>query len=445
MRKGLKILSTSLLLSSLFVAGCSCEKDDGIKNVSKMEGHDAGLLNGLTGDASRYTFQDVYNALIASNAGNNAVASKLVDFIASDVLKVNDDESVWKSRYQKLIEEKLEEYAESKTLDNGEFSEEYFIKEIKNEGYKVTCPSGVTYGDVDSLACDYSDLINRKFKVEALQTLLKQKYIQEESMKDRPNLLTDKKIKDVEYLTISSALQDNEFKDMGLNVREFVNAIIKRIQSGEVVDFAEVETEFKNKLKALVEEDYAKIGTSKDHSGSIASIYTNKFTQDKSVGRDAKLKAIDDSSYVFTKLIGSDSESAAVVSEDITLKLKTITPKDEHFARKAIAVKEGEANYYYLVDANAGPVVDKGDVLLSEQSSSDSPTVYSFVRFRIIDSTTTNEEEIYKAVELLAKESTLGNGALAHYVKENKDLISVYDDDVKAFLQTLYPDVFAEE
>jgi hypothetical protein len=62
-------------------------------------------------------------------------------------------------------------------------------------------------------------------------------------------------------------------------------------------------------------------------------------------------------------------------------------------------------------------VVDASDVLLSE--TSDSTTyVYSLVRFRVINSSTEDVNDIYSAVKLLAADSTLGNGALAYYVKE---------------------------
>jgi 3-hydroxy-3-methylglutaryl CoA synthase len=65
-------------------------------------------------------------------------------------------------------------------------------------------------------------------------------------------------------------------------------------------------------------------------------------------------------------------------------------------------------------------------------------------RFRVINSDTKDSEDLQDAISLLANESTLGSGAVAHYIKENKDLISVYDDDVKAYLETLYPDIFEE-
>ena len=455
MRKGLKVLSTSLLLSTLFVAGCSCSKDDDMKNVSKMENSGDALLKGLTDEASNYTLQDVYEALIASDSGNVAVASKLADFIASEVLKVNDSKSEWKGRYESLVAEKLQEKAEETTyLVKGEFSEAYFVQNLKNDGYKITCPAGVVYGKVDDLACDYSDYINKSIRLNVLQTLLKEKYILDESMKDRKNLLTSKEIREVEYITISSSL-DSEYDE--LSVRDFIREIRDEIAAGKVVKFEDdkttteddstsVEARFKAKLVAKIEEEYAKIDTSQDYSGSIAAEYTNNFTQDKSVGKKAKLDEIADSQYAYSKLISSDSDVAAVISETITSTLLSIeNPTADEYKRKVVAVKdEGDVTHYYLVNANAGTVVDASDVLLSETNDSSTYT-YSIVRFTVINSDTTDTNKVYEAVKLLAKESTLGNGALSHYIKENKDLISVYDDEVKEYLETLYPDLFAEE
>ena len=455
MRKGLKILSTSLLLSTLFVAGCSCSKDDDMKNVSKMDNSGDALLKGLSDETSNYTLQDVYNALIASDAGNGAVASKLADFIADKVLKTTDPNSEWKGRYEALVAEKLQEKAEETTYQvKGKFSEAYFIQNLKNDGYKVTCPAGVTYGTTDDLACDYSDYINKAIRLDVLQTLLKEKYILDVSMKDRTNLLTSKEIRDVEYFTVSSSL-DSEYDE--LKVREFIREIRDEIAEGKVVKFADdkttteddeisVEARLKAKLTAIVNEEYAKIDTSKDYSNSIAAEYTNNFTQDKTVGLKKKLDAIADSQYAFSKLISSDSDAAVVVSEAITSTLLSIdNPTGEAYKRKVVAVKDSDnVTHYYLVNANAGTVVDASDVLLSETSDSSTYT-YSIVRFTVIDSETTDTNKVYEAVKLLAKESTLGNGALSHYVKENKDSISVYDDEVKAYLETLYPDLFAEE
>ena len=58
MGKGLKVLSVSLLLSTLLLAGCSCDKEDK-KNVSRIENNQDALLGNLTDETSEYTLQDV--------------------------------------------------------------------------------------------------------------------------------------------------------------------------------------------------------------------------------------------------------------------------------------------------------------------------------------------------------------------------------------------------
>lgn len=442
MKKGLKILSTSLLLSTLVFAGCSCNKEDGT-NVSRIENGSNPFLTGVREDASKYTLLDVYNALIADDAGNKAVADKLVDLVASEVLELNSETSVWKSRYDALVKEKLTTLAESDTyLVKGEFSEKFMIESLEAEGYSITCPSGVSYGTVDNLACDYTNYINKMIKVDVLSTLLKEKYIYDETLESRKNIITTKDVRDVEYISISSSL-DSDFEN--LSVRDFMRQVRDKIANKEVVDFKTIEKEFKDELKEIIEKEYAKIGTSDDYDQSIAAEYTNNFTQSAKEGYDAKIEAINDSEYVFNKVISSNSDSAAIVSENITSTLLSIdNPTDTSVARKVIAVKDtNEVTNYYLVSVNAGVSVDASDVLLSETSDSSTYT-YSIVKFKVINSDTTDEAEIYKAVKVMASESTLASNALAHYIKQKKDVISVYDDEVYTYLSTLYPDVFAD-
>jgi len=445
MRKGLKVLSMSLLLTSLFVTGCGGSDDEKV-NVSRIENKDQALLKGLSEDASDYTLQDVYNALIANGVGNTAVANKIVELIADNVLEIKNSNKPWKTRYENLVDEKMKEVASADTyLVKGEFSENYFVEALKAEGYNITCAAGDGDGTVDDLTCDYNDYINKNIRVNALTTLLKEKYVQDEVLSNRANLFTSKKIRDVEYFTISSSL-DSSYED--LSVRDFARAVRDRIANKEVVNFSgeqSIENDIKEQLKNIVDVEYKKIDTSNDYSQSIAAKYTNNFTQEAFVGFENKIKEIDDGEYAFSKMISSDSENTAIISQNITSTLLSITdPTSDDFKRKVVPVTDTAGNtYYYLVNANAGATVDSSDVLLSETSDS-STYVYSFVRFRVINSDTTDETDVYNAIKLIASESTLGNGALAHYVKENKDLISVYDDEVKAYLETLYPDVFAE-
>lgn len=443
MRKGLKILSTSFLLSTLVLAGCSCNKDDNKKDVSRIENAEDKILNNLTDQASNYNLLTIYNALIASDAGNKVVANKLIEFVASEVLDINNTTSVWKTRYDALVKEKLEELAKSdKYLVKDEFSEKYMIEALTAEGYKITCETGVTYGTPEALACNYNDYINKAVKVDVLNTLLKEKYILDVSMKDRKNLLTNKKIRDVEYFSVSASIESN-YED--LSVRDFIREIRDRIANKEVVDFAAVESELKQKLKDIVTKEYEKINTSADYNQSIASKYTNGYTQNKEVGYAAKLEEIDNASYTDSKLISSDSATNAVISDAITSSLLSITnPTDATFARKVVAVEDNaETTHYYLISANANSNADAKDVLISEIPDGSKYT-YSIVRFTVINSETTDETKVYEAIKLLAKESTLATGALNHYVKEKRDLIAVYDDDVYEYLSSLYPEVFTE-
>ena len=437
MKKGLKVLSTSLLLSTLFLAGCSCSKEDGVKNVSRITDSDKAIASLNGENINGYTMLDIYNALVAGDSGNAAVANKLADFVASEVLELDKEQSVWKERYENLVSEKLKELAESGNYNiNGEFSEKMMQSALNYQGYLITCDAG-TYGSADDLKCNYTDYVNQVIRPEVLSTLLKEKYIQDKTLKDREDLLTTKKIRDVEYFTVSSSL-DSTYAD--LNVRDFMRELRDGIAAEEVVDFSAAATALKEKMEDIVDKEYAKIGTKDDYSQSIFASYTNNYTQDKSVGYDNKIKAIEDTEFTFTKMISTDSDVKSIVSESITKAILAITdPNSETFARRVIKV----GDYYYLVNQNAGITVDSRDILLSESSDASTYT-YSIVRFRVINSDTTDEDDIYASVKLIAKESTLGNKALGYYLEEKKDAISVYDDDIKAYLQALYPDVFAE-
>lgn len=441
MRKGLKVLSTSLLLSTLLLAGCSCKKDESIANVSRVENSSDALVKVGDNSIDTYTVLDLYNSLIASDAGNKAVANKIIEFIANEVLEISKEDSDWKPRYEAIVKEKLTELAKNDAyLVHGDFSEEYLVQSLRADGYSIpTCSS---YGSVDNLSCDYSDYVNKNIKVNALSTLLKQKYIQEVTLKDRANILTTKKIRDVEYFTVSSSL-DSTYSDF--SARDFMRELRNKIAAGEVVDFSVVENDLKQELKDIVKEEYDKIGTSKDYNKNIITTYTNNYTQSKEVGYQAKLDEVDAGVYTTQKLISSDSGSGAVISDSITSTILSVTDvTSPAFNRNVVKVTDSNNNtYYYLINSNAGALVSANDILLSSTTDSSKYT-YSIVKFRVINSSTTDETDIYNAIKLLAEESTLGNSAVSYYIKENKSKISVYDDDVEAYLATLYPDIFTE-
>ena len=99
-----------MLLSTLLLAGCSCNKEDEDKrNVSRIQNSSDAILKVGDNDINSYTVLDLYEALVAADAGNKAVANKLVEFIADEVLEMEKDGSEWPARYNTLVKESTDE------------------------------------------------------------------------------------------------------------------------------------------------------------------------------------------------------------------------------------------------------------------------------------------------------------------------------------------------
>ena len=437
MKKGLKVLSTSLLLTTLFMAGCSCNKDDKT-NVTRPENASDKILDNLSDESSDYTLLDIYNALIASDADGKIAADKLLNYVANKVLKLDSSEGeANKSRYDALVKEKLEKLTEDTTYQiNGEFSLSLLKSALKADGYNVSC-------DELTATC-YEDYVNRNIRADVLTTLLKEQYIKDVTLKDKSSVLTSKKIRYVDYFTVSSEIEST-YKE--LKVRDFMRDLRTRLANKEIIDFSSIEEELREEMKNSIDVEYAKIGTSKDYNQSIAASYTNNFTQDKEIGYESKIKGIEDSEFAYTKWIDADSSSSEVVNSSITSRLLSIDNPSEASNRVVYPItttdeQGNEHTEYYLVSVNAGASIDADDILLSEANGSN--YVYSVVRFRSINADATgNDRE--EAIRLLASTSTLANGALAYYVDLYKDDISVHDDTIYTYLKSLYPAVFIEE
>jgi hypothetical protein len=313
---------------------------------------------------------------------------------------------------------------------------------LQAEGYNVT-------------KTDYSDLINKKFRVEALSTLLKQKYIKEETLKDSKTTITNKKIRDVEYISVSSSLEstykdytitnDNgEEEDVDVNIRNIMREIRDEIAAAAesdpvgTIDFATFEARIKTELEGAVNGEFAKINTAKDYSQELAAKYTNNYTRSAEEGLAERLDAVAELSFTDAKLISSDSANNVIISEAITSKLLSLAnPENEE--KRAIQI----GDWYYLVSANAGATVDANDILLTETGDSSSYT-YSIVRFKVINADNYNNSVEDRVLELLANSSSLASRAVSHYLEQYVNTITIYDDSVKEYLKNLYPEVFTE-
>ena len=443
MRKnGFKILSISLLLSSLCLAGCSCSNEK--PNVSEIK--DGNILSGLTKDASDYSLLDIYNAVIASDAGNKAVANKLVDIVATTILKVDDGtaEGSKKEEYDALVDEKVKELKkDSKYFVNGKFSEELFLISLQAEGYE-----------------DEADYIDKVIRVEALSKLLKERYIAEETLKNSKAVVTNKKIREVEYISVSSSIEstykdykvtetdenDKETKvDVEVDARDFMRDVRKKIVDAfeakkvtdEDIDFAQYASVIKTVLEGAIDAEAAKIKNAEDYSQELAAKYTANYTRSVEDGVKERKKEIEDLVFNKTEVISSDSDKSAIVSETITNRLLNLEDPEKETKR---AIKIGD--WYYLVSLNAGTTVDVNDILLTETSDSSTYT-YSIVRFKVVnaDNYEQNKDIVHK---VLAEKSTLANTAVSHYLKQYKNNITINDDVVYAYLKTLYPDVFTD-
>jgi len=438
MRKnGFKILSMSLLLSSLCLAGCSCSNEK--PNASEIK--DGDILSGLTKDASDYSLLDIYNAVIASDAGNKAVANKLVDIVATKILKIDEPtaEGSKKAEYDALVEEKLKELKkDTKYFVNGKFVESLLVEALQAEGYDVE-------------AGDYTDYVDRVIRVEVLSQLLKERYIDEETLKNSKTTVTNKKIREVQYISVSSSIEStykdyktgegDEKVDVDVDARDFMQSIVDAVAAEKTTDedisFDEYVKEIKAVLEGAIQAEVDKITNAEDYSQELAAKYTANYTRSVDEGQQERLKEIEDLVFNKSEVISSDSDKSAIISETITNRLLNLTDPANEPKR---AIKIGD--WYYLVSLNAGTTVDENDILLTETTDSSTYT-YSIVRFKVINAD--NYEQNKDAVcKVLAEKSTLANNALSHYLKQYKNNITINDDTVYKYLKTLYPDVFTD-
>lgn len=436
-KSGLKILSLSVLLSTLCIAGCSCGAEK--TNVAQIS--DADILKGLTKDASDYSLLEIYNAMIANDVGAKAAAEKLVDIVATKVLELDDPTSDWKDDYDTLMDEKLKEFQDSDEYKvNGEFDEDLFVLAMKAEGYNVSKNS-------------YADLKDKKFKVEVLSTLLKRKYIADVTLKTSKTVVTNKKIREVEYFSVSSSLEstykdytvvgeDDKEETVEVDIREFMRGVrddiaIAAAGQNPTINFDTYVTNLKLALEKAVKAEADKITNAKDYSQELAAKYTNNYTQTVGEGLQQRLDAVQELTFTGSKTISSDSDASAIISSTITSKLLNLANPEEATKR---AYKIGD--WYYLVSANAGNTVDANDILLTETSDSSSYT-YSIVRFKVINANNYDDNKD-TVINLLASTSTLASGALSHYLEQHKNTITIHDDAVYEYLKKVYPNVFTD-
>lgn len=424
MKKIFKNLSLPLC-AVLFAAGCSCsnEPDDMIK-AGISYGNES-LVTGAKDTVKNYDLKELYDDL-KSNSANDIAADKLIEIIADIVLFSDANDKTWENRYNDKIKEKLEVLVkDSKYQLNGEFSEELLKISLNSQIYTVTCPSSTdATPEIEELTCDYTTYIQKVLKPEAIQELLKEKYVYDEVLKEKTNLFTNKKMRLVEYISIDSTHED---------ALDFIHEKIGELAAeNSTVNLEKIAQEWEAKLISDLQEKRDKIGTTLDANGSIMKDFTNGYTYSVEEGFQVKKSAIEDTDYFYSTIITSDSND--ILNSSLVSRILSDN----------IIVENGSTNKSYSINGSHYVVNPLADANINERDIVIKDTTNNKYYLIKVEKVTENSANAYDGVKVLAQNTTLVSNYLNYYLEQNKDSISVHDEEVYEYLKTLYPTIFTE-
>ena len=416
------------LCAMLLLAGCSCSKDNNDSIKANIGDGEAALVTGQKDAAKAYSLQDVYDSLKATSA-NELVADKLVEIIGDLVLFTDDKAGeTWESRYDAKIEEKLKALVNNDSYKlNGKFNEELLKITLNSQLYNVTCTVGedLTPGEgLEELTCDYSNYIQKALRVETIEELLKEKYIYDKVLEEKENLFSTKKVRLVEYLTIDSTNED---------ALDFIHEWVEKLsEENSTVTLEKIAEEWEKKLIADLVEKRDSIGKNKDANGAIMKDFTNGYKYSVQEGFEIKEKAIKDASYFESAIITNDKKDilnstlvSRILSDNIVVETGT-TNKSYEINGK-----------HYVVNPLADANINERDIVIKDTTNNK----YYLIRVEVVTKTSADE---YRGIEVMAQNNTLVSDYLNYYLEQNKDSISVHDEEVYEYLKTLYPTIFAD-
>ena len=430
MKKIFKGASLSLC-AMLLLAGCSCKKEENADTKANISNNSSTIVSGLKDGVESVTLQKLYDDLKASS-GNTTAANKLLEIVSDLVLS----DAKWQTRYDAKVQEKLLQFAENGDYKvDGVFNEELLVKTLKSQLYSVTCsnnnygPTYTTENEIDKyMVCDYTDYVNKALKVSVLDELLKEKYVYDKVMVDKTNILTTKKVRLVEYVSI--AYSDDKEEDEV--IAHIVDAIAKLSVENSTTTLEDVANTWKDKKIEKILEEYKKINTAEDKNGSILNNYTNGYTRSAEEGLKLKKEEIYNSDSYDKVVITSDSSN--ILNTTLVEKLLSENILSET-AKKTIKIN----NSYYLVAPWAGSNVTSTDIRIKDATNSK----YYIVKVDVINSES-SEDLVYEAVKVLATNATLVGDRVNYYLEQNKENINVYDEEIYTYLKTQYADIFVD-
>lgn len=417
------------LCAMLLLAGCG--KNDDVDTKANINNGTNEILSGLKDGVKSITLQSIYDDLKASQ-GNATAANKLLEIVSQKVLS----DATWQARYDAKVEERLAKLKDSADYKvDGVFSEELLVKTLNSQLYNVTCENNVygpTYTADDEIdkymVCNYDNYVEKALKLDVLTELLKEKYVYDKVMKDKTNILTTKKAREVEYISIGYSGDEEEGE-----VIEYIAAAITRLSEENSTETLEKIAEgWIEKEIADLDERYKKINTADDSNGSILSEFTNSYTQSAKKGYDQKVEEIYNASNNERVIITSDSKD--ILNTTLVERLLSENILTDS-AKKTLKINGS----YYLVAPWAGNNVTSTDIRIKDSSNSK----YYIVKVDVINSES-SADLIYDAVKVLATNTTLVSDSVNYYLEQYKNDIKVYDEEIYTYLKTQYGDIIVD-
>lgn len=426
------------LCAMLLLAGCSCKKEEAPDTTANINNPTGEIVSGLREDVTSITLKEIYDELKAVN-GNEVAANKLLDIIA-DLVLTGD----WEDRYEAKAQEKLQKFVDDEAYKvDGVFNEELLVKTLKAQLYNIGTCADQTYGpiyDQDGkiekyLNCDYSDYVAKALNVEIITELLNEKYIYDKVMVDKENILTTKKARLVEYVSISYS-GDEEEDEVIEHIAQAVTELAAENSTKKLTDIADAWTN--KKIEELLEEK-AKINTKEDANGSIMKDFTDGYTRSVDEGERVKKQEIYASSNYDKLVITSDSKD--ILNSTLVERILSDNVLSTN-ARKTILINGS----YYLIAPWAGDKVTSTDIRIKDASNSK----YYIVKVDVINEDDLEDDSkeakalVYEAVKVLATNTTLVSDSVNYYLEKYKDKIGVYDEEIYNYLKTQYSDIFVD-
>ncbi len=428
MKKAFKGVGLSLCAMLLF-AGCSCKKEE-LDTKANINNSKDTFVSGLKDGVVSTPLQTLYDDL-KSSTGNSVAADKLLELISEKVLS----DAKWQQRYEDKVKDKLMELTKKEEYQtNGIFDEEKLVKNLNIYGDVVVCQDntyGPTYssGIIDEyMVCDYTKYIDKSLKMSVLAELLNEKYVYDKVMVDKANILTTKKARMVEYVSIGYS-DDTEESELITHIVESIKELEKE---DTTLTLEKIASNWTDKKIQKVVENFEKINTVDDKNGAIMNEFTNGYTQSAETGLEKKKKEIYDVSNYQKVVITSDSSdilNSTLVERILSENVLSTT------SNKTIKINNG----YYLVAPWAGTNIDSTDLRIKDSSKSK----YYIVKVDVINSDS-NDEMKYEAVKILAKNTSLVGDSISYYLEQYKNDIKVYDEEIYKYFKTQYSDIFVD-